>query len=192
MHSRFAELLASLAPALRELGVGWYLFGAQAALLYGVERLTADVDVTVHLGGWTTKELVETLRKSGFQMRVEGDDFIERTRVVPVVHQPTGIALDVVLAGPGIEELFLERAVTRDYGGVQVPVACAEDIIVMKTLAGRPKDIEDIVAILRARRDGLDLDLIRSTLSLLEQALDQSDLMPLFERALQRAAGANR
>ena len=92
MRSRFAELLAALAPPLHQLGVGWYLFGAQAAMLHGAERLTADVDVTVHLG----------------------------------------------------------------------------------------------IGILRARRATLNVDLVRSTLSLLEQALDQSDLMPAFEGALGR------
>jgi hypothetical protein len=187
MHSLFAELLAALAPVLQQLGVGWYLFGAQAAMLHGAERLTADVDVTVHLGGRGSKDLVHALTRAGFRMRIEGDDFVERTRVIPVVHVPTGIALDIVLAGPGIEELFLQRAELRDYRGVRVPVACAEDIVVMKVLAGRPKDIEDVVAILRARTEDLNVDIVRSTLSLLEQALDQSDLVPAFEQAFGRA-----
>ena len=51
MHSSppLAELLTDLGRALARLGVRWYLFGAQAAILYGVARLTADVDVTVDL-----------------------------------------------------------------------------------------------------------------------------------------------
>ena len=47
MRSPVAELLGALGAVLDRLGVGWYLFGAQAALLYGAARLTADVDVTV-------------------------------------------------------------------------------------------------------------------------------------------------
>jgi hypothetical protein len=57
----------------------------------------------------------------------------------------------------------------------------------MKILAERPKDIEDVVAILAAHPDDLDLDLVRSTLRLLEEALGQSDLMPALERAMERA-----
>jgi len=30
--------------------VDWYIFGAQAALIWGRPRLTSDVDVTVRLG----------------------------------------------------------------------------------------------------------------------------------------------
>ncbi len=192
MRSPFAELLASLAVALEAVGAGWYVFGAQAALLYGAARLTADVDVTVHLHDKPTKVLVKALSAAGFQLRVEGDDFIERTRVIPVLHTATGVPADIVLAGPGIEELFLERAIMRDLDGVQVPVACAEDIVVMKILAGRPKDIEDVVAVLAAHPDDLDLDLVRSTLGLLEGALDQSDLLRMLEQAIERARGSKR
>jgi len=45
---------------------------------------------------------------------------------------------------------------------------------------------------LRARGAELDLELVRGTLSLLEQALDQSDLMPALDRALERVGLAGR
>lgn len=44
-----AELLADLSRALRTLGVRWYVFGAQAVLIWGRPRMTTDVDVTVRL-----------------------------------------------------------------------------------------------------------------------------------------------
>jgi hypothetical protein len=188
--SPFVDLLADLAGALDEVGAGWYLFGAQAALIHGAARLTADVDVTIHLRGVDTKALVKALTGAGFQMRVEGDDFLARTRVLPVVHTATGIPADLVLAGPGLEELFLERAEIRDLDGVKVPVARAEDIVVMKILAGRPKDLEDVVAILAAHPGDLDIELARGTLRMLEEALGQSDLLPELQRAMDRARGA--
>jgi predicted nucleotidyltransferase len=89
--------------------------------------------------------------------------------------------LDVVLAGSGLEEAFLERAVTTDIGGTEVPVIDASDLIVAKVLAGRPKDIEDARALWSLRAESLDNDRIRSVLRLLQGALDQSDLLPAFE-----------
>jgi predicted nucleotidyltransferase len=56
-----------------------------------------------------------------------------------------------VLAGPGLEEQFLARAVLVDIGGVRVPVMSPEDLVVTKILAGRPKDIEDVRGILAER-----------------------------------------
>lgn len=179
MPSPVAEILAALSSAFGHLGVRWYLFGAQAAIVHGAARLTADVDVTVELAERATRELVDALARSGFALRVaDVDEFVERTRVLPIVHQASQMPVDVVLAGPGIEEIFLDRAQPTDVAGVRVPVARAEDIVVMKILAGRPKDDEDVAAILSARGESMDHGEIESTLRLLEQALDQSDLIP--------------
>ena len=185
--SPVVDALRDLALALSELGCPWYLFGAQAALLYGSSRLTADVDATVLLENRSTRELTEVLTRHGFSLRITDDDFVARTRVVPVVHGSSGLPADLVLGGPGLEELFAGRCVQQHLLDVLVPVARPEDIVVMKVLADREKDRLDVQAILAARLPELDLGLIRETLALLEQALDQSDLTPAFERLLARA-----
>jgi hypothetical protein len=187
--SAFAEVWASLARAFALAGADWYVFGAQAALLYGVARFTADVDVTVRLPDADTSVLVRALSETGFALRVEDEGFVQRTRVLPVVHVAARIPVDIVLAGPGIEQAFLERAEMRDLEGVRVPVARAEDVVAMKILAGRPKDIDDVAAILAARTGEFDLTLLRRTLRTLEEALGQSDLSPALEDALARASG---
>jgi hypothetical protein len=180
-----AELLAELQRAFARLGVRWFLFGAQAAILHGVARLSADVDVTVDLGVRPTRELVEGLRDAGFELRIaDTDDFVETTRVLPFVHGPSRIPVDVVLAGPGLEEQFFAGAQWRAIGGADVPIASAEDLIAMKVLAGRPRDLDDVAAIVRVQGDALDLARIRSTLGLLENALDRRDLLPELERIL--------
>lgn len=186
--SPLAELLADLQQALRALGLRWYLFGAQAAILHGVARLTADVDVTVDPGPRSNAELVDGLARSAFELRgSDAEGFIESTRVLPLVHRPSRIPVDVVLAGPGLEELFFSRVEERSVGGVRVPVASAEDVVTMKVLAGRPKDIEDVTAIARARGDALDAERVRTTLRLIETALGRGDLVSELDRALARA-----
>ncbi len=187
MRSPLAKAIAALAAVLERLGVRWYLFGAQAALLYGAARLTADVDVTVDLGDRQTALLVEALEKGGFRLRVRDvGGFVATTRVVPVLHRPSGMPIDLVLAGPGLEDLFFKRRRWRIVDGVRVPVASPEDIIVMKVLAGRGKDEDDVVAILAARPK-LNADLVRATLAMLERAIDQAELGPRFEALLVRA-----
>ena len=180
-----AELLAALSAALSELRARWYLFGAQAAMVWGRPRLTADIDVTVRQETEDPERLVRTLEARGFALRVDdAGDFIRRTRVFPFLHVASGLPLDIVLAGPGLEDLFLSRARPITMAGVVVPVISPEDLIATKILAGRPKDIEDVRGILRERLPDLDVALIRSTLEALEDALAQSDLLPAFEREL--------
>jgi hypothetical protein len=177
-----AELLADLAAALAPTGAQWYVFGAQAALIWGRPRLTTDVDVTVRFGA-ATQQLVRALETHGFTLRVEATDaFIRQTRVIPLEHHASGLGLDVVLAGPGLEDLFIERAVPVDVGGTPIPFISPEDLITTKILAGRPKDIDDVRGVLAERGDRLDMQRIRETLALVEQALGQSDLLPVLER----------
>jgi hypothetical protein len=188
MSSPAVELLASLRTALERLGIRWYLFGAQAVIAYGAPRLTADADVTVDLGQVAAAKLVNELEREGFRLRVGNvDAFVERTRVLPFVHDPSGVPLDVVLAGPGLEELFLDRARQLRFGAVQIPVIAPEDLVALKILAGRPQDLLDASSVLRARAQDIDVDMVRSTLHLLERALDRSDLLPELERRLQAA-----
>jgi hypothetical protein len=184
--SSIADALRALATALDGAEVRWYVFGAQAAIAYGSTRVTKDIDVTVELPPDGVRVLVDALRAVAVAPRIDDvDDFIARTRVVPMVHRPTGMPIDVVLAGPGMEELFLSRARRLRMADVDVSVASPEDILVMKILAGRPHDREDALSVLRGRPD-LDLAAVRSTLSALEGALDQSDLTPVLESLLAR------
>ncbi|HVW27034.1 MAG TPA: nucleotidyltransferase [Polyangiaceae bacterium] len=181
-RSPFVAALADLSEALGALRIDWYLFGAQAALIHGAARVTADVDVTLRLGKVTPARLAAELRQYGFGLRIRDPSFVRTTRVLPVVHARTSVPVDLVLAGPGLEDAFLERAAVHDLGGVLVPVARAEDLIVMKILAGRDKDLDDVAAMLDARGAELDAKEVRSTLEMVESALGQSDLVPTWQR----------
>jgi hypothetical protein len=188
MPSPLIELLGGLRDAFGCVGVGWYLFGAQAAILHGAARLSADVDVTVRLGDLPVRSLLEALHARGFESRVESPErFADETRVLPLVHRVSRMPVDLVLAGPGLEERFLARAEVRHIEGVAVPLASREDLIVMKLLAGRWKDLDDVAGL--AAAPGLDLGYLRETLGELERALDRSDLLPRLEAVLSRAAG---
>ena len=110
-------------------------------------------------------------------------DFVARTRVLPLIHGPSGIPVDLVLAGSALELEFLERARIRNVGGLDLPVIAAEDLIVTKILAGRPKDLDDVRAILVVSGASLDLGRARRVLADLEAALDRRDLLALLDAA---------
>ena len=180
-----AELLAELQRVFAALGLRWFLFGAQAAILYGVARLSADVDITLDLGDRSSRDVVDALAAAGFELRVaDAAGFVEATRVLPFVHRASRMPVDVVLAGPGLEDQFFAGTQERVVGEARVPVVSAEDLVAMKVLAGRARDVGDVEAILRVRGDALDLHRIRTTLGLLEAALDRRDLMSELDRML--------
>lgn len=167
---------------MRERRLQWYLFGAQAAIVWGSPRLSGDVDVTATLHADTVAAFIKAMRGRGFEAVFDDPEFVERTRVIPFIHGSSGMPLDVVIAGPGLEEEFLGRAISVDIRGTSVPVISPEDLIVTKILAGRPKDIEDIRGVIHERRPSLDVRRIRELLKLLEEALGRGDLLPVFDK----------
>jgi predicted nucleotidyltransferase len=188
VRSPVAELLGDLARGFAAAGIRWYLFGAQAAIVYGVARLTADVDVTARApADVATSEWLAKVERCGFEGRFTDPRFIAQTRVVPLVHRVTGLPVDIVLAGPGLEDELLERAVIRTIDDIPVPVVEVSDLIILKVLEARPKDGEDVVALLAIHGDTIDEARIRRILSMFESALGQSDLVPAFDEALRRS-----
>lgn len=173
---------------LATFGGRWYVFGAQAVLVWGRPRLTGDVDVTVFLDPEAPDAFVSAMDQAGFDLRIWNvRDFVSRTRVFPFTHAASGLALDAVLGGPGLEEEFLRTAHQVDVGGLLVPVIGPAELIVTKILAGRPKDLDDVQGILRAQESALDLDRIRELIRALEAAIDQADLLPCFEEQVRVA-----
>ena len=94
----------------------------------------------------------------------------------------SGMEVDIVLAGSGLESLASSRATRVPVEGVEVPIAHATDLVVMKVLAGRGKDLEDVRALLAS--GDVDLEEAKDLLGQLEEALGQSDLRPQLERAV--------
>lgn len=189
MSSPVDVALADLARVLTRLKVDWYLFGAQAAILYGSTRVTEDIDITIALGSLSPREVTATFEKRGFRLRVrDSAGFVDRTRVLPIVHTKSSIPVDVVFAGPGLEEEFMERRREVERGELTLPVVSPEDLVVLKILAARPHDYEDLRAVIRGVGAALDKKRVTDTLTILEHALGQSDLLPAFKKLL-RAVG---
>jgi hypothetical protein len=188
MPGSVAEVLGDLSKVLRELRIAWYVFGAQALVLRGFPRATADLDVTVLLGATPTSHLVAALGRRGFKLGFGDAAFVAATRVIPVVHKPTGFPVDVVLGGPGLEELFASAAEQVKVGRLLVPVATATHLVVMKVLAGRPKDIEDAAALLAVQADRIDVKELSELTRELAAALAEDDVLEHLREATKRAS----
>jgi len=183
MSSTTADVLRDLGRMLDAAGVDWYLFGAQAAILRGLQRSTADVDVTVIPGSVRTEELVNKL-SGGFSLKVEDrDGFVAQTRVLPLVHLATRMPVDLVLGGPGIEEHFLSRCERLTINGQVVRVPLAEDLVLMKLVAGRSKDLDDAAALVRA---GADLVEVEPMVEAVAEGLGEDDIREALEELKRR------
>ena len=181
--SAVADTLAILARVLDGQGLPWFVFGAQAVAVRGAPRATQDIDVTVDVGRRRLPALVEALESEGLRHRYPdmADELLARGSVLPLYHA-SGMEVDLVLAGSGLETIALDRATRVAIDGVEVPVAHATDLTVMKVLAGRGKDLDDLRSLLAS--GDVDLGEARDLVGKLEDALGQSDLLPRLEEAV--------
>lgn len=183
------DALVAFADLAKRLRLRWYVFGAQAVNVHGYPRATADLDLTIDLHGGLTPAFLRALDRAGFTPRFADADFVATTRVLPVVHRTSSLPVDLVLAGPGLEQRFLDELHIEKIGRREIPFLSVENLIVTKLLAGRPKDLEDVRELLARRIGVIDHGHIETLLAQLEAALDQRDLLPLYCTLRSRAQG---
>lgn len=182
------DAIAAFAKLAEQENLRWYVFGAQAVVIYGVPRVTGDIDITIDPGEKGLRGLLVPLRRAGFVPRISDPSFAIETRIYPVTHRATGWDIDLVLAGPGLEQRFLEEVHIVFARGHRIPVIAPEHLVSLKVFASRPKDLEDVRGMLRIA--DLDHARVERTLAELEAMLDQSDLRPVYARL--RAEQASR
>ena len=158
----FEKLLARLGGALDKAGIPYMLIGGQAVLLHGQPRATVDIDVTVGLDVDAVPRLLALAQSLGLNaLATPVEPFVAKTNVLPVQDAETGIRVDFIFSFTPYEQQAIARAVRQSVGGQSVCFAAAEDLILHKLFAGRPRDIEDVRGVLARKGKQLDSEYLR-------------------------------
>jgi hypothetical protein len=157
---------------LHERGVAYALVGGLAASLRGQVRATADVDIVIVADVPEALRLLNSLETSPFKPLFEGvAEVVERSFILPLRHRSTGVKVDLALGLSGFEQQLVRRASPLNVANRQVNVAQAEELIIMKSLAGRPQDDQDLEGILLVQGNSLDWDHCLRVATDLEESL---------------------
>ena len=133
------------------------LIGGQAVLLHGTPRLTEDIDITLGADPAALPDLLRACGALGLKpLPVHVDEFVQETFVLPVRHETTRLRVDFIFSSTPYERQAIARAAQVPIGGASVPFASAEDLILHKLFAGRPRDLEDVRGVVRRKGSGLD------------------------------------
>lgn len=158
----FEGLLARLTTVLDRRGVPFMLIGGQAVLLHGDPRLTQDIDVTLGVGPGRLDDIVDVCADIGIEPLPEDlRGFVETTFVLPALDEATGIRVDLIFSTTPYEAQAIQRATRVEIAGEQVPFATAEDLIIHKLFAGRPRDLDDAASVVRRKGPELDWEYLR-------------------------------
>jgi predicted nucleotidyltransferase len=155
------SLFESVFAALNHSGARYVVVGGVATVLHGHARLTADIDLIVDLAPAAARAVVEALAGLGLRPRahVPLSAFADPAARAEWVR---GKSMKVFSlwdpANPMREvDLFLEhplpfdelwaRAIEVTLDTTTVRIASLDDLILLKRLAGRPEDLQDIAAL---------------------------------------------
>lgn len=147
--------------ALNAAGVKYLVVGGVAAVLYGVNRFTWDVDLAVKLTPANLEHLAKALERMGFMPRVPvpihglANPKLRKTwveqkgmKVYSFIERKSPPRVVDVMVTPlrNFDQVY-RRRVTVQAHGVSVPLVPVHLLVQMKQAAGRPEDILDIRAL---------------------------------------------
>jgi predicted nucleotidyltransferase len=192
---RSADPIPPLLGALRELEaflrserLRHVYIGGLAVALVGRPRLTRDIDAIIFLGELSVDELLRRAKARGFAKRIpDAAAFAHRTRVVLLRHAATRVDVDLSIGSLPFEDETVRRARRVTVKRLTIPVARPDDLIILKAIASRPRDIVDIEGLLDAN-PRMGRARIRSVTAAFAEILEAPELLENLERLLARRA----
>lgn len=152
--------------ALNEAGVRYLVAGGLAVVAHGYARFTADVDLILDLEPGNVDRALIALGVLGYQPRapvalsgfadpaVRADWRTNKGLIAFSLHSPQHprTEVDLFIEAPLEFESAYRSGLRLDLvPGVTATFVSYSDLVDLKTKAGRPRDVEDIEALRRAR-----------------------------------------
>jgi len=130
------------------------IIGGIAVSLLGQPRLTADADAMLLLSLDELPQLLEIAQETGLIPRLPDTiAFARQSRVVLLKHEASGINVDISLGLLPFEVEAVERSQEYEVGNLRLRLPTPEDLIILKAVAHRPKDMVDIASIIDIHPD---------------------------------------
>ncbi len=186
MIAPLIEAATKAVELLEELDIPAAIVGGFAVAVRARPRVTKDIDV-VALGDLERlDELASAALRAGFSLRrADAVDFARTTRVLLLRHDASGVDVDISLGALPFERELVERATKVQLMGRELPVARCEDLVIMKALAMRPRDIADIEGLVELC-GAMDLARVRRIVGEFTVALEDADFAGELEAILKR------
>ena len=176
------QTLVDVSKLLRQNEIDFALIGGLAVTVRAEPRATMDVDLIINCDVQRCLTLVDELHGSEFQPLFEDvDDVVKRAFILPLKHQQTSVTVDLALGLTGFEQQAISTSSLIAFDEFEVPVVSAESLMLMKLLAGRPRDHEDIRKIVLKQQDNIDWNFIETTGQQLQDSFGE-DLMPVINQ----------
>ena len=156
--------------------------GGLAVQRWGEPRETVDVDLTL-LTGFGGEDTYVSALLGRFEPRVDDAAAFARVNRVLLLRARSGVGLDIALGGLPFEELAVQRSSVFTFP-IDVPLrtCSAEDLVVLKAFADRPKDWVDVEGVIMRQSDTMDWSYIYAQLAPLVELKEAPEILEQLER----------
>jgi predicted nucleotidyltransferase len=183
----FRATIESINQLLKKHNYQGVIIGGVAVGFLGKPRFTADVDAVFLLSIKDIPKFLESAKSENIESRVQNiEEFAKKNRVLPLKHIPTNIEIDISMGIMPFEEEIVTRRNEKSFSNLSVQLPTPEDLIIMKAVAHRPKDLEDIRTIV-SNNPNLDVKRIEKWVKDFAEILNLPDLWKQIETILQEA-----
>ena len=180
----FLAPIRALQNLLDQLDNKGVIIGGVAASLLGTPRFTADLDAVLLLDFEDLPRLLEKASALGIEPRITDPiGFARKSWVILLRYVASGTDIDLILGILPFEVEMIERSTMLEIGTLKLRLPTPEDLIIMKAVARRPKDLLDIQSIAASHPD-IDRGRIRSWVEQFGEALDLPGLWKEIEKLL--------
>lgn len=182
------RLISRIARELDTRQIPYMIIGGQAVLLYGTPRLTRDIDITLGIDADGFPLIEAACGKLDLRILPENPKaFVEETMVLPAEETESHMRVDFIFSFSPYEKQALKRARDVPMMGYPVKYASPEDVVVLKMIAGRAVDEQDVNNILIKKEGELDLGYIARWLSEFSKIPEHESVSERFSRIKKQA-----
>jgi len=169
---------------LNELDHSFCFIGGVAVIYWGTPRSTQDVDLSLVVPLGEERIAAENLLECFLPRIDDAISFAEQSRIL-LIKASNGVSIDIAFAGFPLEQAMIDRSVICELQPeLSLRLACAEDLVVTKAIAGRAQDILDIRGIIDRQGEQLNRHQIRSILQQFCALLETNDPIRIVEEVM--------
>ena len=176
------QAAAELQAVCEEQDWQFCFIGGLALQRWGEPRETIDADLSLLADFGNEGPFIQILLKH-FQGRIPDAARFAQERRVLLLRSSKGVGLDVALAALPFERLVMQRSSYFEYPPkIALRICSAEDLVVLKSFAGRGQDWVDIEGIIVRQTGKLDWNYIRQQLQPLAELKESLEILDLLEQ----------
>ena len=173
----FHDPLEALDRLLSHFGYRGVVIGGIAVGLLSQTRFTEDLDAMVLLTVDEIPNFLAAAQKEEIIPRISQiEEFAKRNRVLLLRHTPSHTNIDISMGTLPFEQEVVQRSIAHTIDDtLTIRLPTPEDLIIMKAVAHRPKDLLDIQEIIQSN-PGLDRERIQLWIAQFAVLLEMPEL----------------